>query len=94
MANSPRPASTLRSRGADGRAPRRAQPRLILFFCPIRASSADQISGGFVKAKVSGHKILRLIRTVQPLEARGPAAGRETSRAQTTAANAGFQSIS
>ena len=32
--------------GADGRVPHRAQRRVILFFCPIRASSAHQISIG------------------------------------------------
>jgi hypothetical protein len=32
------------SRGALGRVPRLAQRRVILFFCPMRASSANQIS--------------------------------------------------
>ncbi len=32
--------------GAEGRVPRLAQRRVILFFCPIRASSANQISSG------------------------------------------------
>ena len=32
------------SRGARGRVPRFAQRRVILFFWPIRASSANQIS--------------------------------------------------
>jgi hypothetical protein len=30
--------------GALGRVPRLAQRRVILFFCPMRASSANQIS--------------------------------------------------
>jgi hypothetical protein len=30
--------------GADGRVPRFAQRRVILFFCPMRASSPNQIS--------------------------------------------------
>src|SRR3954453_18510244 len=34
------------SLGAEGRAPRLAQRRVILFFCPIRASSANQLSRG------------------------------------------------
>jgi hypothetical protein len=33
-----------RSLGAEGRVPRLAQRRVILFFCPMRASSANQIS--------------------------------------------------
>jgi hypothetical protein len=32
--------------GAAGRVPRRAQRRLIVFFCPIRASSQNQTSIG------------------------------------------------
>jgi hypothetical protein len=35
-----------RSRGAEGRVPRLAQRRVILFFWPMRASSANQISSG------------------------------------------------
>src|SRR3954464_15208668 len=38
--------AVLWSLGADGRVPRLAQRRVILFFCPIRASSANQISRG------------------------------------------------
>ena len=38
------------SLGADGRVPRRAQRRVILFFCPARASSANQISIGLPPA--------------------------------------------
>src|SRR3954451_5943442 len=38
--------AVLWSLGADGRVPRLAQRRVILFFCPIRASSANQISIG------------------------------------------------
>src|SRR5918995_1954157 len=38
--------AVLRSRGADGRVPRLAQRRVILFFWPTRASSANQISSG------------------------------------------------
>jgi hypothetical protein len=38
--------AVLKSRGADGRVPRRAQRRVILFFWPTRASSANQISTG------------------------------------------------
>src|SRR3954463_8416279 len=36
--------AVLWSFGAEGRVPRLAQRRVILFFCPIRASSANQIS--------------------------------------------------
>jgi len=36
--------------GADGRVPRLAQRRVILFFCPTRASSANQISIGLPPA--------------------------------------------
>src|SRR5215212_7411415 len=39
-----------RSRGADGRVPRLAQRRVILFFWPTRASSANQISSGLPSA--------------------------------------------
>ena len=39
-----------RSRGAEGRVPRLAQRRVILFFWPIRASSANQISTGLPSA--------------------------------------------
>ena len=38
------------SLGADGRVPRLAQRRVILFFCPTRASSANQISIGLPPA--------------------------------------------
>jgi hypothetical protein len=38
--------AVLRSRGAEGRVPRLAQRRVILFFWPTRASSANQISTG------------------------------------------------
>src|SRR4051794_12779846 len=37
-------AEVAQSLGADGRVPRLAQRRVISFFCPIRASSANQIS--------------------------------------------------
>ena len=36
--------------GAEGRVPRLAQRRVILFFCPTRASSANQISRGLPPA--------------------------------------------
>ena len=36
--------------GADGRVPRLAQRRVILFFCPTRASSENQISIGLPPA--------------------------------------------
>ena len=36
--------SGARSCGAEGRVPRGAQRRVILFFCPIRASSPNQTS--------------------------------------------------
>ena len=39
--------AVLRSRGAEGRVPRLAQRRVILFFWLIRASSAHQISSGW-----------------------------------------------
>ena len=42
--------AVLRSRGAEGRLPRLAQRRVILFFCPTRASSANQISSGLPPA--------------------------------------------
>ena len=38
--------AVLWSFGADGRVPRLAQWRVILFFCPTRASSQNQISTG------------------------------------------------
>ena len=38
------------SLGAEGRVPRLAQRRVILFFCPTRASSANQISRGLPPA--------------------------------------------
>jgi hypothetical protein len=38
------------SLGADGRVPRLAQRRVILFFCPTRASSANQTSIGLPPA--------------------------------------------
>ena len=41
-----------RSRGAEGRVPRLAQRRVILFFWPIRASSANQISSGLPSASL------------------------------------------
>ena len=58
--------------GAAGRVPRLAQRRVILFFCPIRASSANQISTGLPRASAfaisskwagkskSGHRRLAL----------------------------------
>jgi hypothetical protein len=39
--------------GAEGRVPRFAQRRAILFFCPIRASSANQISIGLPAASAA-----------------------------------------
>jgi hypothetical protein len=41
------------SLGAEGRVPRFAQRRAILFFCPIRASSANQISLGLPGASAA-----------------------------------------
>jgi hypothetical protein len=41
------------SLGAAGRVPRLAQRRAILFFCPILASSANQISIGLPAASVA-----------------------------------------
>ena len=38
--------------GAEGRVPRLAHRRVILFFCPIRASSANQISIGLPGASL------------------------------------------
>jgi hypothetical protein len=37
--------------GAEGRVPRFAHRRVILFFCPIRASSANQISTGVPRGR-------------------------------------------
>jgi hypothetical protein len=42
--------AVLWSLGAEGRDPRLAQRRVILFFCPILASSANQISIGLPPA--------------------------------------------
>jgi hypothetical protein len=38
--------------GAEGRVPRFAQRRVILFFCPILASSWNQISIGVPRARL------------------------------------------
>jgi hypothetical protein len=38
------------SLGAEGRVPRLAQRRVIVFFCPTLASSANQISRGLPPA--------------------------------------------
>ena len=44
--------AVLRSRGAEGRVPRLAQRRVMLFFWPIRASSVNQISSGLPLASL------------------------------------------
>src|SRR3954467_9832029 len=74
--------AVLWSLGADGRVPRLAQRRVILFFCPIRASSANQISSGLPRASAfasssrragkffkSGHRrlVLRVMARAGPM---------------------------